>query len=64
MLGPVVVGDAQQHQQARPDLGHALAADGHRGARDALDERPHRASASADIPATPMPVVHASDDAA
>ena len=46
------------------DTGDALPADGHRGARDALDERPHSASASADIPATPMPVVHASEEAA
>ena len=64
MLGPVVVGDAEQHEQAGADLGDALALDRDRGARDALDERPHVASARADMPATPTPVVHASEDAA
>ena len=64
MLGAIVVGDPEQAEQAGADLGHALAADRDRGARDALDERPHSASASADIPVTPMPVVHASEEAA
>ena len=32
VLGPVVVGDPEQHQQPGPDLGDALPADGHRGA--------------------------------
>src|SRR5262245_3750904 len=40
----VVVGDADQYQQPRPDLADHLAIDGHRGPADRLDHRPHLGS--------------------
>ena len=51
----VVVRDAEQHEQARADGRHLVAADAHGGARHALHQRPHRRQREKIATASSMP---------